>query len=368
MLKWELLDYKNCIANLPNSILKNFGVETNGDTLGIFDKYLEKGYKNVVVLLLDGMGTHILESNLPEDSFLRKHFVKTYNSVFPPTTVAATTSIDCGLTPIEHSWFGWDCYYPQIDKNVTVFLNTEQGTSNSVSDESVARKYCGYESIYHKLISAGKKAYYATPFIPPHPNSFESICDLIKDLCKQDDKKYIYAYWDQPDSIMHQFGCKSDEAKDMLKELDNKVRSLCSELKDTLLVVTADHGHIDGRNKCILDYPQVLECLIRLPSIEPRALNLFVKEGKEEVFEEEFTKAFGEDFILLTKREVFESNLFGAGNVHENALEMIGDYVAIAKTDLTIFNTYEETSGFKGVHAGYTKDEIEIPFIVYEAE
>ena len=50
-MNFDLLDYKNCIANLPNSILKKFGVDTVGDTLPIADKYIEKNYKNIVVLL-----------------------------------------------------------------------------------------------------------------------------------------------------------------------------------------------------------------------------------------------------------------------------------------------------------------------------
>lgn len=141
-MKLELLDYKNCIANLPNSILKKFGVNTIGNSLPLADRFLEKKYKNKVVLLLDGMGTHILEKNLDDEGFFRTHFIDSYKTVYPPTTVAATTSIDCGLMPIEHAWFGWDCYYPQVDKNVTVFLNTEQGTNNPVAENSVARKYC----------------------------------------------------------------------------------------------------------------------------------------------------------------------------------------------------------------------------------
>ena len=50
-MNFDLLDYTNCIVNLPNSIQKKFGVDTVGDTLPIADKYIEKNYKNIVVLL-----------------------------------------------------------------------------------------------------------------------------------------------------------------------------------------------------------------------------------------------------------------------------------------------------------------------------
>lgn len=359
-----LTDYKNCIANLSNSILTRFGLEKVGDSLPLADEYLKKEYKNIVILLLDGMGTHILEKNLQKESFFRSHFVESYSTVFPPTTVAATTSIDSGLQPIEHAWLGWDCYYPQVGKNVTVFLNTEQDTSNPADEESVAWKYCGYESIVQKIQKAEKKAYYATPFVTPYPDNFDAICERVINLCAEDDNKYIYAYWNEPDTTMHKYGCYCDETKRILTSLEVKVQNMCEQLKDTLLIVTADHGHIDGRNVLITDYPDVMECLVRMPSIEPRALNFYIKDGKKEQFENAFKKSFGEDFILLTKEEVYENKLFGTGKKHVNVDGMIGDYVAIAVTDLTIFNSAKEVATFKGVHAGYTKEEMEIPFIV----
>ena len=114
-------DYKNCIANVPNSILKYYGAELAGESLPLLDAQMTKPYKNVVLLLLDGMGKYILEKHLSENGAFRKNVRGFYSSVFLSTTTAATTSLLSGLQPCEHAWLGWDCYYPQIDKNVTVF-------------------------------------------------------------------------------------------------------------------------------------------------------------------------------------------------------------------------------------------------------
>lgn len=56
MKKLGLQDYENCIANLPNSILEHYGVAPVGKTLPLADQLLKEDYKNVVVLLLDGLG------------------------------------------------------------------------------------------------------------------------------------------------------------------------------------------------------------------------------------------------------------------------------------------------------------------------
>ena len=69
----DLPDYENCLVNLSNSILKKFDAGTTAKTLPLADPYLEKNYKNVVVLLLDAMGMSIIEKHLKEDGFFRSH-------------------------------------------------------------------------------------------------------------------------------------------------------------------------------------------------------------------------------------------------------------------------------------------------------
>jgi hypothetical protein len=57
-------DYNNSIVNLVCSVLKNYGAECQHQTLSIFDNYLKKEYKNVVVMLFDGLGVDALENHI----------------------------------------------------------------------------------------------------------------------------------------------------------------------------------------------------------------------------------------------------------------------------------------------------------------
>lgn len=107
-----------------------------------------------------------------------------------------------------------------------------------------------------------------------------------------------------------------------------------------------------------------MDCLVRMPSIEPRALNLFVKEEKKKQLEEAFTCHFGHDFILMPKQDVLERKLFGTGNGHLLFRSVLGDYLAVATGDTTIFNTQKEAEKFISVHAGLTEGEMRIPLIV----
>ena len=387
----DLPDYSNCLVNLSGSILKKFGAETAAETLPLADRFLAGEYKNVVLLLLDAMGMSILEKHLEKDGFFRSHTVGAFDSVYPPTTVAATTSVLSGLYPNEHGWLGWDVYYPQIGKNVTVFTNTEQVREKEgavptaegpdgkpkwakdsleeilpAAEYNVGFRYTPYRNILEKIRDAGGNAFAAMPFMPPWPQSMEAILERIETLCGEPGRKFIYAYWNEPDLTMHRTGTESAETHAMVTGLEKMVQKTVSGLSDTLFLVTADHGHVDSRNCCLADYPEIRDCLVRQPSFEPRTLNLFVRDECREAFPEIFNRYFGDSFLLLTREEVLSERLFGTGKNREGLEEMIGDYVALAVADRTIFNTHLEAQEMPGVHAGLTREEISVPLIVIE--
>lgn len=360
-------DYDNCIANLACSVMKYFGITPPNPGLPLADKLpAERRYKNVVVMLLDGLGNNIIEANLAPDGFFRSHLAGTYSSVFPPTTVAATTAMDSGLFPVQSAWLGWTGYFPEVDKNVVYFLNRDFDTDEQIEGESIAWKYVPYRSICDRISGAGFGAHYLAPFAEPRPEDFGAFCREIKRLCAEDGEKYVYAYWDQPDTVMHRKGCFGESAKSTVRELEKAVEELAGELSDTLLLITADHGHIDSPKAVVTDYPDIMECLVRMPSIEPRCLNLFVKDGFEDRLKAAFGEHFDGKFLLMSKTEVKERQLFGKGTPHPRFDEMLGGYIAVAVDDVSIYNM--NSKNFIGAHAGLTKDEMIIPLIAVKKD
>ena len=71
----------------------------------------EHQWNQIVVLLIDGMGSRLLETKLEKDSFLRTHQLKEVTTVYPSTTSAATTSVLSGKSPAENGWIGWHQYF-----------------------------------------------------------------------------------------------------------------------------------------------------------------------------------------------------------------------------------------------------------------
>ena len=114
------------------------------------------------------------------------------------------------------------------------------------------------------------------------------------------------------------------------------------------------------------DYPDIEECLLRNTSLEPRAVNFFIKPDKKEQFEILFNKYFGNDFDLYSKEEVIESKLFGDGKENIIFKDALADYLAIAKTNKTLL--YYGSEILKSQHAGYTDDEILVPLITIKTD
>ena len=97
-------------------------------------------------------------------------------------------------------------------------------------------------------------------------------------------------------------------------------------------------------------------------TIEQRAVNFFIKEGQKEKFFTLFNKEFGDSFDLYTTKEVIDSKLFGDGQENPIFRDLLGDYLAVAKSNKTIM--CDGDVELFSQHAGYTDDEIYIPLIV----
>ena len=361
------IDYEHSLVSLASSVLKYFGAEAKHPTLEEMDVLLAKGYENVVVMLFDGMGTAILDKHKEQSPFLRSHMRGTISSVFPPTTTAATTSMQSGLTPLEHGWLGWTLYFGEIDKNVCVFVNTEYGTEEQAAAFNVGKTYIPHTTLEDEINEAGNaKAYFISRHAKIKIDSVQEICENVKNLCAQKGKKYIYTYWNQPDHDIHDYGTTDERVAEQIKFIDESVQNLCGELENTLVIVIADHGLVDVKWASLQDYPEICECLIRTPSIESRALSFFVKEGMQDVFKDRFLKAFGKDYILLSHEEVLKSGIFGDDAPHEKFDEFVGDFLAIATSDLCIEPFALDEHPFVGMHAGLCEDELNVPFIVIE--
>lgn len=382
-MKQEILkpDYNHSILNLITSILNNYGVKNNHDTLPIVDKILKKNYKNIVLVILDGMGTNVLK-NASNDGIFSEHTIDNLTSVYPCTTTAALTTYYSGKAPIETGWIGWSQYFKEYGRAIDMLPYVDSYTSEQLpKDKYNVYKDLEYITTYEQIekSSPNVKTYEIKPAHCEmktekciHIHNLEGFCNSIETLCKNSENKYVFAYYDSPDSLNHKYGCDSTETKNFILESEKLFKNLENNLKgtDTLLIISADHGH-NNINKIfnMIDLDDLQECLYIPPFLEPRFISFFVKQNKKDIFESRFKQKFGDDFLLYEKKEFLDSHLMGYGTPHRKIDDFIGDYIAISVSDVEIkLGTYMSKDSYKKLsdHCGLTKNEMEVPLIVFD--
>lgn len=359
----------NSLVNLSNSILKHFGAESFHESIPEIDNLL-KGHKKVVAVLFDGMGQNIVRKHLKENSFIRKHYVTTINSTFPPTTAAATTAFLTGKYPIETGWLGWTEYFKEYDRNIILFNNTDYNTEEVVPGENIANKYFPTTKIFELIEKAGTRAFAISRYPIQNDGPKRLLTTGVNQLSKvlkENDSCFIYFYWDSPDREMHETGIDSLTTRYQVKKAQRFVKKVVKNNPDTLFILLADHGHINVKFLDICEKEDIYSLLSKPITLEKRTPSFFVKEGKLEEFKQLFNKYYGEHFELLTKQEAFDMKLFGEGEHANGVEEVIGDYIAISHDEYGLLASKElsHLAAFKGHHAGGTKEERLIDISVF---
>jgi len=362
-------DYDQSIVSLSNSLLRHYHVAQTHPSLKILDDVLKDDYQNVILMILDGMGSKLLADNLPEASFLRTNKKGDIYSVFPPTTAAATIAYHSALTPYESGWIGWACYYPAYNEIIENFNNISLYTGTELKTPAPADTFIKYETIYEKITKQNKDVIYHKIFPAFEKDgceTFEEMCGRISDAVKSSNKrKIISAYWTEPDHAAHYNGVQSKEVKQMLKNLDENIAKMMADLKDTVLIVSADHGLTDIDETYINDYPEIFQMLEKPLCPEARFVTFFVKDGMKEKFKKCFERLFGADFRLYEKDEFLKTGLLGKGKKHPCIDAFFGDFVAVAISNKNL--RYRSKRPFKHLmadHAGIGEAEMVIPLIV----
>lgn len=309
------------------------------------------------------MGNNVYKRVL-RNSFFNKHQVDIITSVCPSTTTTSTTSMQSGKYPSEHNWLGWDVYIKPVDKIVTLYRNKVKDTLEDAADYNVANQFIPFDNIVDLI---NKNGYYAKELFPFGDDCYQDLDDMYKRIIEEtnkDGKKYIYAYCTEPDHLMHEYGVNSFEAREYIKLINKKTKEMCRKLKNTLLIVVADHGHLNCEEIVISDYKDFLDTLDGDISIEARFCSFKVKDKNN--FVRLYNKYFKNDFILKTHDEIINEQWLGIGE-HKQFRDSIGDYILIAKSN-KYFRYTEKSQKAVGVHAGITDDEMLIPLIVIEKE
>lgn len=370
-MKKLTLDKENTLVNVSNSILKFFDVNQLNQSYKPLDELLEKSGKDKIALILfDGAGKVVLDCHKESIPFIYSHIFKTINSVYPSTTVAATTSITTGLYPIQSGYLGWTQYFKSKKDFINVFPSQSKFDHNVKYNPPVQISELKVDYIRDLINSTHIHNAYriytfdyrcGANFKTDYEKFFEDADKLVKT------HDFVYIYTENPDHLLHEYGVENEVIKNNLVYLESKLKELVKNNTDTLFLLVADHGFKNVKEINIRNYPDFLATLkYQNFSLEGRFATFFVKN--EEKFLELANKYFGKNFDIYSKKQLLEDHTFGYGNPRENVEYNIGDYTLVATGDISLYDLEEPRSfNFVANHAGITSDETDIYLCVFNA-
>ena len=358
-------DFNNSNLNISATLAEFLNAPNKNATIKELKEELNKNYKNIVFICFDGLGINPINLNLNKEDILFKNIKKQLTSTFPSTTTNATTSLSTNTLPLEHGWFGWSLNFPKENRNVDIYLGTD-----SVTGESLNIDYPINNPNYY--FDNTNTDYNINTIFPSFVkvkheernnvfNTNEEFFNKILEICNKKGKQFIYAYNPEPDHTMHEIGVKNDETKKLIKELNKSVENLVNNTKDTLFIITADHGQIDieGYVEFYKD-EKLINMLTCYPYLDARSVAFKVKVNEKENFVKYFNETYSEDFILFKTEDLINKGVFG--NVGEYGY-LLGDFIAAGTFTNKQALLTPISNKFKGHHTSFTHEML-VPLIL----
>ncbi|MDD9988728.1 MAG: alkaline phosphatase family protein [Spirochaetaceae bacterium] len=373
-------------VDLVNALHRGAGVPVastpHGDKLAahLFDR------DHLVIVLVDGMGMAALDE--PGYADLRGRVRMELDSVFPATTACAITTVATGLWPGRHGVPGWYGYLQERDLSVTVLRYTERHTgralkrfgvelgdlwsepsrfADATGDMEIHMPWRYVRSTFNRYLSGRCRA--------RGYRSLRQAARRIRSRSRrlQRRRKRAVTFWYIPhyDTLCHDHGVVSTQARSLLGDLQGMLLELASALPDgARMALTADHGLIDlnrDQKVTIFDGDPLLDCLRAVPSGEGRTPHFHVRPGRGPELVERLTDRCGGRMAVLSLDEAEEMRLFGPEPLSDHARRRFGDYIGVTLEPLSVgYHQSEDDFGLRnvGIHGGMSPDEVRIPLIV----
>lgn len=345
----------------------------------------------VVTIVVDGYGLGSWKRDRAIHPFLdritERGTVTPLTSVYPSETAAAMTTFETGQLPCEHGRIGWNIYDPETDRCFLAFGGEVKSGDDpgTVTEESAE----GVDYHYEDLTQRGVDCHRVQP-IPQETagvthHDYDDLSSFGERLAavanESDDPAYVYGYTDAIDHVSHASGTASETFQRTLRnvcaELSTFVDRLGEETAaETLLLVTADHGHVDTdpeRNVDLDRRPGVTEHLtrhadntpVRLAG-SPRNTHLHLRDSAVEATRESLADL---DARAFSREEVLDRGLFGDREPSERFRRRCGDLVLTHRELGTWFGDVEpEELDLIGMHGGLHPDEMLVPFAAVRAD
>ncbi|MFC7222990.1 alkaline phosphatase family protein [Halalkalicoccus sp. GCM10025322] len=353
--------------------------------------------ENVLIVLLDGFGYEQWTRTHRDHPFLatltERGRVTPLTSTYPSETAAAMTTFTTGLLPVEHGVLGWYQYVEALDAVVqTLPFATVDGTPVVEAFETAVGRDTLFPqtSLYERAAARGIDVHLVQPEeildpadpallgagIEPHPyRTVAGMAIRLRRVLKAaEGRTYVHAYVPAIDAVAHADGTESRAYEATLSMIADPLRTELIERLDretaarTLLIVTADHGHVDTDPATNVDLSTIDGIREHLrtdgsgepipPVGGPRNVRFHVESGRETAARAVLEREL--DARVFDRAEALDRRLFGDGEPIDDFDGRCGELICVPCERGLWWDGHE--LDFVGMHGGLHPDEMLVPF------
>jgi hypothetical protein len=372
-----------CFANVPGSAALLLDADL-GRSLPVdtFEGVDTDGVETVLVVLVDGFGWTQWRREREHHAFLDRLSeaarVTPLTSIYPSETAAAITTFHTGALPAEHGVVGWNVHDPAFGETFEAlpFLTKDGEEPTGLGPDDVFDA----EAIYPSLAEQDVEAHHVVPFDETYEGatahtygSLDEVPERVRAATEAaDGRSYCFCYVPHVDHEAHRTGTRSEGYRDTVDEvfevLERALAGLDDETREeTLLLVTADHGHVDTdpEHNVNLDADTALvEALARDGDGEPvrfsgspRNVQLHLQRGRVGETAERLSASL--DAHAFTQAEALDRELFGDVEPSETFLRRAGDVTLTHRELGTWWGDHEAVElSLVGMHGGLHPEEM----------
>ncbi len=390
------------ILNIPNSICQWLGAPPLSTMPPLVPEVLESidgKIQKVLLILMDALALHRLQAWLarhPEMVWNRLIPSGTFaplTSIVPSTTSAALTTLWTGQPAAQHGIVGYEVWLKEYGVVANMILHkpiTFSGRSGSLEQAGFQPEdFLPMPKIGAHLAGHGIETHAFQHYSIAHSglsrmffdqaerHSVSNAVDMwvsIRQLWEQSrgQKLYTWAYWGEVDGLSHFFGPDDERAEGEFAAFSaafeefflNKLSP--ADRKDTLVILTADHGQITtpktAPNYDLRHHPEFTRRMHILPTGENRLAFLNIRPGQTEAVREYVQRTWPNQFTLLEPAFAVEQGLLGPGMIHPTLLDRTGDLIALAHDDAYWWWAAKKNP-IVGRHGGLHPEEMLVPFL-----
>jgi hypothetical protein len=390
------------ILNIPSSLCRTFGAP-EFEAAGLYpeiDSVLQNGVRRVIFILMDAMALHRLRQWMEEGltpvwkRLEQQGILAPLTSIVPSTTASALTSLWTGRSAAEHGIAGYELWlkeYGIVTNMITHQPISYQKYSAGSGLEAANFKpetFLPFPTLGTHLANQGVKTHAYQHFaiansglsrmyfkdVKVHSVSAEtSLWIDLRHLMESqpDERLFIWVYWGEVDHLSHFHGPDDERPKAVFESFTNAFERLflnrlsAAARRDTLLVLTADHGQITTNPDPFYDlhnHPSLARRLHILPTGENRLAYLYIRPGQSEAVREYLERTWPGQFRLIEPAFAISNGLFGPGQPHPMLSERLGDLMVLSRGPAYLWWADKENI-LIGRHGGMSAEEMLVPFL-----